>query len=156
MFENMLNELKKIGLRLKNSFRRAGVPIDPVFYNQVLLNMQWKTIQRKTVALSSLRAHVYTSDGDSFIPIPETPASKYLRGDKEAYAKYHNFENEYNKHNYEDYEKLITSIRDQRYKKNDLIVVFNDENIIRDGQHRAAILWHLHGDITIDVANVLF
>lgn len=39
---------------------------------------------------------------------------------------------------------------------NKYIVIFNDQNIIRDGQHRAACLYYLNGDIEIPVLRCQF
>ena len=41
-------------------------------------------------------------------------------------------------------------------KGNDLITLFNDENVIRDGQHRAACLYYLYGNIKVPVRNLIF
>ncbi len=143
-------------LKIKNLFRRMTAPVDRAFYDKILFSMNWKRIERKKVMLSSLRAHVYTDQGDTFIPLTDTPATKYLQGDAAAYAAYHRMENSYNVHNHKDFDNLVESLRSKGYQKNNLIVVFNRENIIRDGQHRAAALWHLHGDMEIEIADVIF
>lgn len=39
---------------------------------------------------------------------------------------------------------------------NELIVLFNNDNIIYDGQHRAACLYYLYGNITVPARRLLF
>lgn len=126
----------------------------PISLGQLCV-LDWEKIERKRVRLSQLRAHIYGPQGDRYLPIYETPASLYLRGDKESYASYHQYENSYDTHSSEQFEKLLRSIHEKGYSRRNLIVVFNDEMIIRDGQHRAAALYHYFGDIEIEVANVV-
>lgn len=39
---------------------------------------------------------------------------------------------------------------------NKLIVLFNDQSVIRDGQHRAASIYYLNGDISVPVLRIRF
>lgn len=137
---------------------RSGVAIDTDFYSRYILkNSRVRSIQPKSVKLSNLRAHIRTPAGDNFIAVGDTPAARYLVGDKPGYEAYHKLENAFDVHDAKRFDDLIQSVRTTGYDpKKSAIVVFNGEPVIRDGQHRAAILYHLHGDIEVTVANVEF
>lgn len=52
---------------------------------------------------------------------------------------------------------ILESIKNNGYPyKNKLIVLFNNSNEIMDGQHRAAVLYHLHGNIKVPVRRLFF
>tara|TARA_Y100000034_G_C6876371_1_gene400872 strand:- start:276 stop:485 length:210 start_codon:yes stop_codon:yes gene_type:complete len=51
-------------------------------------------------------------------------------------------------------EQLESSIKSKGYSGN-MIVVLNDEPMVADGQHRAAIMFNLYGDIEVRVANIV-
>ena len=53
-------------------------------------------------------------------------------------------------------QKLRESIIANGYPSSGWIVTFGDEPYIRDGQHRAAILYNLYGDIDIPILNFEF
>lgn len=53
--------------------------------------------------------------------------------------------------------KILESIKKDNYpKENQYIVLFNDSNIIMDGQHRAGCLYHLYGNIKVPVIRMVF
>jgi hypothetical protein len=77
--------------------------------------------------------------------IENTPVYKYLKGEKEDFINYyqHNYRNTNNEKRLL---KNMNSIKKNKYPYNDeYIVIFDGQNYIRDGQHRAAILAHLYG-----------
>ena len=52
---------------------------------------------------------------------------------------------------------ILDSIKENGYPyNNNYIVMFNDDNVIRDGQHRAACLYHLYGNIEVPVVRLYF
>lgn len=52
---------------------------------------------------------------------------------------------------------VLEAMKNELYGKNDeLIVIYNDSPIIRDGEHRAAALFYLYGDITLRVLKLKF
>jgi hypothetical protein len=54
-------------------------------------------------------------------------------------------------------DSMLASIKEYGYPKDEkYIAVFNDQNIIADGQHRAACLLHLYGDIQVDILRFYF
>jgi hypothetical protein len=78
--------------------------------------------------------------------INKTPIFNYLKSDDQEYVNYPQF-NYLNIDNKERVKSLIDSIKDYGYPyDNQYIILFNGQNIIRDGQHRAAILAHLYGE----------
>lgn len=72
--------------------------------------------------------------------IKDVPAYKYLHGEKEEFIAY----KQHNYFNTDNEKRLLTmqeSIKSNGYPfNNEYIVLFNGQDIIRDGQHRAAIL----------------
>jgi len=102
------------------------------------------------VKLSELRCIVSQSYKrgltlQKLMPIQKTPAYRYLSGDTEPYENYkhHNY---IGVDNHSRINSILKSIQDYQYPyKNKYIILTNGQNIIRDGQHRAAVLYHLHG-----------
>lgn len=109
--------------------------------------VRWEIVTRM---LSGLRAHVYSPKGDLFLPIGENPPSWYLDGDRKRYEEYCAFNRKHKNpgdpHTSARFEKLIASIHKCGYDETSLMVIYDDENIIRDGQHRASVLLKFFGD----------
>lgn len=104
----------------------------------------------ESVKLSDLSCVVHASYRKDLhikkiLPISKVPAYQYLAGDKDAFLNYI----QYNYFNTDNETRLLdikNSIQKNGYPFNQqYIILFNGQNIIRDGQHRAAILAHLHG-----------
>ncbi len=135
-----------------------GVGVDPEFFERYLrCNPAVKGAQQRTIRLSELRAHIRENGVDRFLPVWETPAGRYLVGDKPGYEAYHREENAFNIHSAAAYDALIESVTRKGYEPSySAIVIFEGEPVIRDGQHRASILYHLHGDMEIPVVDVRF
>ena len=88
--------------------------------------------------------------------IIESKPYKCLQGDIESYKNYISQFGEPD-HGLQNLNKLKKSIEQNGYPfNNDMIVVFGDQPYIRDGQHRAAILRHLYGNIKIPIVQLLF
>mgnify|MGYP000966200874 CR=1 FL=1 len=121
---------------------------------QVLKKVKYGKHRVLSVHIEDLRAHVYTETGDLYLPIIETPAYAYLAGDRLVYHKYHAFENNYNIHTSKKFDLLIASLKRKGYSSKNLIVTFNRDNIIRDGQHRAAILHRNFGNVLINILDI--
>jgi hypothetical protein len=109
-----------------------------------------KSIKIEEVKLSELKCIVhsnYRSDLNllKLVPVSGTPAYKYLQGDKKEFLNYDQF-NYLSMNNEKRLLETLESVKENRYPFEDkYIVLFNGQNIIRDGQHRAAILAHLYG-----------
>ncbi|MBN2590858.1 MAG: glycosyltransferase [Sedimentisphaerales bacterium] len=88
--------------------------------------------------------------------IIESMPYKCLQGNTESYKCYIEQFGEPN-HDIQNLHSLKKSIEQHGYPyNNNMIVVFGDEPYIRDGQHRAAILRYLHGNIRVPVLQLLF
>lgn len=133
-----------------------SLPLDASFFNRFVKNRLLKGVDLKEVHLKELLIHVYGPDGDSFVQIKDSPAFRYLCGDTKEYSNYHQYENEYNRHSEEDFKQLISSFKKDGYDHNNLIVTFNNEKIVRDGHHRAAILFHQNPEAKVWVLNINF
>ncbi|HID34219.1 MAG TPA: hypothetical protein EYP25_06545 [Anaerolineae bacterium] len=114
----------------------------------LLPNLNNITIEE--ISLSKLKCIVYSKYKTDLIlmkvvPIYETPAYKYLQGDKKDFLEYQQF-NYFNVDNEKRLLKILKSVKINKYPyKDKYIVLFNDQDIIRDGQHRAAVLAYLYG-----------
>lgn len=94
---------------------------------------------------------------EKILPIIKTPSFKFLKDDKKDYFKYEQF-NYLEMDNEKRLLKLVDSIKKNGYPHfNKHIILFNNQNIIRDGQHRASILAHMYGlDYRINVMRFNF
>ena len=120
----------------------------------------YREIKVEKKKLLDLRVHVWVETDKGFRGVERridaTPVMKFLQGDRQQYEKYVKLLKRQRKdadYSIDKLEKLIESIETHGYRK-ELIVVWAGENFIRDGQHRAAILYHKHGNIEIEVASV--
>ncbi len=78
-------------------------------------------------------------------PVSEIPAYYFLKGEKKYFLDYNQY-NYFNQNNEKRLIETLNSIKRNGYPyKNQYIILFNDKNYVRDGQHRAAILANLYG-----------
>lgn len=128
--------------------------IDPI-YLEVML---WKDlphlveVKKDTVRLSKLLA----PGRNGIASLPDSRAVKALRGDKEE-----NNGERLSHHIGEDsdqrLDRMKNSIIQHGYPWEDnYIILYGSDNIIRDGQHRAACLYVLDGDIEVPVIRFFF
>jgi hypothetical protein len=108
-----------------------------------------KTIKIEEVRLSELNCIVSKKYRSlvlqKILPIHKTPVYRYLTGDTEDYKKYNQY-NYYGINNPDRINAILQSIQENKYPyKDKYVVLTNGQNIIRDGQHRAAVLFHLYG-----------
>ena len=79
------------------------------------------------------------------IPLDDTPAFKFLNDNKNSFVNYPQ-DNYFNVSNEQRLLSVKKSIEQNGYPYNEqYIVLFNEQNIIRDGQHRAVVLADLFG-----------
>lgn len=106
-------------------------------------------IKAEEVKLSELKCIVHSNYGSDLnfikiVSIEDSPAYQYLEGSKRKFINY----SQYNYFNADNEKRLLenlTSIKKNGYPYNDkYVVLFNGQNYIRDGQHRAAILAHMY------------
>jgi len=141
-----------------------NLPADPFFVKRE--NIKESETEIVEVWLESLKAHVYTEKGLICKNLWETPIYRYIStiaknppyGDINIYVGYHNVVrdrfNPEDDHTVKKALELFISLKDNGYDKNNLIVIYKDGKIIRDGQNRAAILYYLYGDIIIKALKV--
>jgi len=109
-----------------------------------------KSIEIEEIKLSKLKCILHSDyKGDlsffKIVPVSATPAYKYLKGNKEEFLNYRQY-NYFNTNNEKRLLQTLHSIKTKGYPyNNEYIILFNRQNIIRDGQHRAAVLAHLYG-----------
>jgi hypothetical protein len=110
-----------------------------------------ESIKIEEVKLSELRCIVSKSYKRGLVinyllPIQKTPVYRYLTGDTNDYENYKHY-NYFGVDNHSRINLILKSIQDHKYPyKNKYIILTNGQDIIRDGQHRAAVLYHLHGE----------
>ena len=81
---------------------------------------------------------------------------KALKGNKEELIAYKQ-ENHRGQSNVDRVDSMYKLLQQENYPfDNKYIILFNDSNIIKDGQHRAACLLELKGDISIPVIRIQF
>lgn len=121
-----------------------------------------KTIEIEEVRLSDLKCIVHSNYKQDLhtlklCSIEQTPVYKYLQGNKSDFLKYGQF-NYFGMDNERRLCNLLASIEKSGYPYlNRHIVLFDGQNIVRDGQHRAAVLAHLYGiEATIKVMRFYF
>jgi len=79
------------------------------------------------------------------VSVDKTPAFRFLNGDSRDFLTYNQF-NYFGINNKDRLLNLVSSIKDNHYPhNNNYVILFNGQNIVRDGQHRAAIVAHLYG-----------
>ncbi len=107
-------------------------------------------IEVEEIKLSKVKSIVnsrYKSDLSlvKLVSISDTPAYKYLQGDIKDFLDYEQF-NYFGIDNEKRLLDTLDSIKINSYPlDNKYLILFNGQDIIRDGQHRAAILAHLYG-----------
>ena len=88
--------------------------------------------------------------------ITDTPYYKTLEVGKEIDIKSVFNSNHVDETHYERIMKIKKSIEDNGYPyKNQYIIVYNNENKIRDGQHRACTLKYLYGNIKVPIMRII-
>ena len=107
-------------------------------------------ISIEDIALSELKFIVRKNVREDLIQyrlssVDKTPAYRYLNGDLQDFVTYNQF-NYFGFNNKERLLDLLGSLKANGYPyKGKHIILFNGQNIVRDGQHRAAVLAHLFG-----------
>ena len=128
---------------------------DPLFLSEcgpLLEHLTDITIEEQYI--DDLRCIVYLSQRFGFyrfLPVTKTPAYRFLEGYDHSFLKYE--QSSY--HGMKNHERLLAL--ENEIKKNNYpregrhIILFGGQNLVRDGQHRLAILRHLRGNIKIPV-----
>jgi len=121
-----------------------------------------KKIKIEKIKLSELKCIIHSNFNKDLnllhvTSISDTPAFKYLHKDEQEFIKYEQF-NYFGVDNQKRLLDLKKSIEESGYPyDNKYIILFNNQNIIRDGQHRAVILADMHGlDYEIKIMRFYF
>ena len=96
--------------------------------------------------LKNLRCLLFAKEGVHNFALTESPAYKYMDGDKQSYVDYCNFKNPIgggDVHSIERFDSLIESLN-VGYDTNHVIIL-NENNEIIDGMHRACWLLNKYG-----------
>ncbi len=123
---------------------------------------QLKEIRFEEIELSNLKCIVNSNyrvelNMVKLASIPYSPAYKYLQGEIQGFLNYDQYN--YNQlYNETTLKKTLDSINANGYPYNDkYVVLFEGQDIIRDGQDHAAILAHLYGlDYKVKVMRFYF
>lgn len=109
-----------------------------------------QSISIEEIKLSSLKFIIhkqYQKDLTLFklTNISKIPSYEFLKGNCKEFLNYKQY-NYFGTNNEKRLLELVKSVKENGYPYlNKHILLFNGENIVRDGQHRAAVLAHLYG-----------
>jgi hypothetical protein len=136
--------LKTINLVYLSLFLAERLPdltkakIDYVFLNEILAPKSFLRIFRKTIPLNKSRIY------------------QVLCGKAKENDKY-KISNHINQTSSERLNLILNSIKEKGYPyNNEYIILYNDEMLVWDGQHRAACLLFLYGNIEVPVLRLYF
>lgn len=128
--------------------------INPV-YMEVML---WKNIhyleyiRYDTVALKEMLC----PDVGIYKPIPDSKCVKALDGETKE-NDVPRLSHHLGQSSQDRLERVYNSILKYDYPyQNEYIVMYGDDNVIQDGQHRAACLWKIKGDVSVPVMRLYF
>ena len=154
-FSNLCNDLNIAIDRLVQTDGFHCADYDPVFFDTLLCDriLTLKEVRKDTVKLSQLLA----PGVKGIVPLPESRCVRALKGDTKENDTSVRVSALAGQSNQERLDSMLSSIRDNGYPfHGNYIVLYGDDNIIRDGQHRAACLYYLHGDISVPVIRMYF
>jgi len=130
--------------------------LDPRFLSEIShLVTKITKLKEKTIQLSELYTIERLEHGWRPVPVNKSVVFRYLCGDEAPYKNYVGWFDRAD-HSIQNLKKLRASIMNNDYPSGGWIVTFGDEPYIRDGQHRAAILYYLRGDHEIPILNMEF
>lgn len=121
-----------------------------------------KEVKIEEIPISKLKCVIYSRYRSckniiKLVPVTKTPSYKYLIGDKDDFLNYYQY-NYYGINNEKRLNETLQLIKQNGYPSEDkYIILFNKQNIVRDGQHRLAILAYLYGlEIKIKILRFVF
>jgi hypothetical protein len=149
--EESLNEIVAVDSFSANLF-------DPLFLHQI----SSKLIHLKKITFEEMDLEKLLISRQGLWGVPQwdrlsgSRVYKALQGDPKENDNYSQ-ENFWNMSNGQRVSGVQEIIEKKGYPfNNERIVLFNDQNYILDGQHRAAILWGLKGNISVPVMRLYF
>lgn len=148
---NLLSKKIDEAYNLKYSIKN----FDPIYLSIFL----WKRINkiRDIIVEEEYLDNLCVPEGkDGVKKIENTPYYKTLKLGKEINIQSIFNSNHVNETHYERIIKIKKSIENNGYPyKEQYIIVYNNENKIRDGQHRACTLKYLYGNIKIPIMRII-
>jgi hypothetical protein len=149
--EESVNEIVAVDSFSANLF-------DPLFLHQI--SSKVTHLEKITFDKMNLDDLVISRQGLLGVPqwdkLSGSRVYKALQGDPKENDNYSQ-ENFWNMSNGQRVSGVQEMIKEKGYPfNNEMIVLFNDQNYILDGQHRAAILWGLKGNISVPVMRLYF
>lgn len=159
-------EFLRLVLEIEEMMKEYTSHIPGFFFEQIskefFLNKSscWsdlKSARIEKIRLSKLLVDTYDDKGKYiFLPLPNSRVVKALHGNTKENDNRIEL-NYYGQTNHERVLSMLDSIKRYGYPKdNKYIVIFNNSNVIEDGQHRAACLFYLYGDIEVEVLRIQF
>ncbi|MCD7956945.1 MAG: hypothetical protein LUG93_14600 [Lachnospiraceae bacterium] len=114
-------------------------------------------VKEDNIFLESLLIDTYNVFGCPVIKsLPHSRVLKALNGDLSENNRRRE-QNYFNQSNQQRVCEMLESIKENGYPQNgERIVLFNKQNIIADGQHRASCLYYLYGNINVPVYRMIF
>ena len=128
---------------------------DPVY----LETMLWEKLQfLERIKYDHVKlSELYAPGKRGIVSLPSSRCVRALKGDTKENDNSRRHSTLIGQSNQERLDTMLDSIECNGYPyKNNYIVLYGDDNIIRDGQHRAACLYHLYGDIEVPVVRLFF
>lgn len=131
--------------------------IDPVYMSLWL----WPKLSSVTkVRIDNVHLedmYIRSMDGRRIEKLSKSVELKALRGSSDENENYRRQSNHFGQSDTERLYGLLESITKNGYPFDGrYIIMFGDDNLIRDGQHRASCLYYLYGNIEIPVMRIYF
>lgn len=156
-----LNELaRNSGIALNNFLSIDGfdyIDFDPLFLSQIASYLpDLIEVRDEKIKLSELLVDTRVCGFIRYRGIDKSRVYKAYLGNAKEDERYKQI-NKHGETNSDRRDTLLESIKNNGYPyNNNYIILFNDQNIVRDGQHRAAALYYLNGDIEIPIKRMIF
>jgi hypothetical protein len=148
--ESLENLLDVDGFELRN--------FDPIFLDMFSENIiDLVRVEHATINLEELKIQTVNRIGLPVIKgLNESRVYKAINGENKELVSYKQ-ENNRDQDNLQRLNNLLEYTKNNNYPmNNEYIVLFNNQNIIRDGQHRAACMYHLYGNKNIPIIRLHF
>lgn len=160
-----IDELQKMAddvrLALDRFIKADGFSVDKFSTEFLLQKASWLPdlvkVEESNIKLNDIQVDVLNAFGIPHLrPLSQSRVLRAINGDSTENNKKQE-RNYYGQSNQQRVEAMLDSIRRNGYPANgQKIVLLNDKNQIFDGQHRAACLYHLYGNIEVEIIRLYF
>ena len=157
-FKKMVEGTKKVIEEIVSVEGFSCDDYDPVFLSSIapwLLDLE--RVEEDTISLEDILVNIPKKYKHvNFESIKSSKDYKAMQGDCKEISKYNSFDH-IGQTGIERLNDIVESIKEYGYPfKNKRMVFFNDSNVIRDGQHRAAVLRYLYGSREVPILRLYF